>query len=621
MNPTQPRRAWRSFLQAACLSASLLLAMPGHGQDAGLPGIEIGLSAPAAAPAKVAKLTATIVPEVKVIGQGKAFRVAVKIVHAPDNHSYGKKLPADGTGQATRLEWTLPAGWTAEDLEWPDPHEAKSTGGTTSLGYDGTVYLPAKITPAAGASGEVELKLKVHALVCDLTTCMPFKTETSLRVPAGAAEELDTTPAVVEVFAKIPAPPAPVPVPKSEPEKGFAYYLMFAFIGGLILNIMPCVFPVLGIKILGVVQQAGGAKSKIVLHALAYTLGVLICFWALGGLVIALGKGWGFQLQDPRFVYGLAVFFLIFSLNMAGVFEIGASAVGVGADLQAQEGVKGSFFSGLLATVVATPCSAPFLGTALGYTVTLPAFQAMIMFSTIGLGLASPFLVLSVFPKMLAALPRPGAWMESFKQGMSFLLFGTVLFLVWVLTGMVEGQPMLFLLLSMVAVAAGCWVYGRWCLPHKSSATKAKALIVALLLAAGGVWAGWPALEEKPLDTASHTEGGLVWEGWTPEKVKELRAAGKAVYVDYTAKWCATCQLNKRVYKDEAVKALIKEKGIVLLKADWTLPNETLRLSLLEHGKAAVPFNLLYLPGTDAPIAMPELLTVENVSAAFKQIQ
>jgi thiol:disulfide interchange protein len=375
----------------------------------------------------------------------------------------------------------------------------------------------------------------------------------------------------------------------------------------LILNVMPCVFPVLGIKVLSVVQQAGENKKQVLFHGLAYTFGVLVCFWALGALVITLGKAWGFQLQSPGFVYGLGAFFLIFGLSMAGLFEIGASAVGVGQNLQSQHGLGGSFFSGLLAVVVATPCSAPFLGPALGYTVTLPAFQALIMFSMIGLGLASPFLVLAIFPKLVSALPRPGAWMESFKQGLSFLLFGTVVFLIWVLTGMVQGQPLLFSMLGLVLIAFGCWVYGRWSLPHKSARTRLIAVILTLLSIGGGLYAGWPVKEDK-------------WAEWSPEKVAELRAANKPVYIDFTAQWCVTCQVNKRVYKNEALKKLIAEKKVVLLKADWTNEDPRITQAISALGKAAVPVNVLYLPGQAEPIILPELLSVDNVSEALSKV-
>jgi thiol:disulfide interchange protein len=561
-----------------------------------------------------AKLTASLIPEVKAAAPGQPFRVAVKLVHLEHWHSYGKELPPEIIGKPTRLKWTLPEGWSVDELPWPPTKEVDSTDGKKSQGYEGTVYLPVKITPAGKAGDAVEITVKVDALVCDPSNCMPAKPEAKLTITLAEKAEVD--PANASVFGQAEVQPEPKPATRS-----FAGYLLFAFIGGLILNVMPCVFPVLGIKVLSVVQQAGEDKKQVLFHGLAYTFGVLVCFWALGALVISLGKAWGFQLQSPGFVFGLCAFFLIFSLSMAGVFEIGASAVGVGQNLQAQHGFSGSFFSGLLAVVVATPCSAPFLGPALGYTVTLPAFQALVMFSMIGLGLASPFLVLAIMPKLVSALPRPGAWMESFKQGLSFLLFGTVLYLLWVLTGMLEGQPMLFLMLGLVLISMGCWIYGRWFLPHKTGRTRLIALLLTLGTVGGGLAFGWQQLDEneRPVPKAV-VESGLTWEVWSPEKVEELRAANTPIYIDYTAKWCVTCQVNKRVYKDAALQKLIADKKVVLLKADWTNEDPRITKALSDLGKAAVPVNVLYVPGQAEPMLLPELLTVGNVSEALGKI-
>ncbi len=567
-----------------------------------------------------AKVKASIVSEVKSAVPGQSFRVAVKLIHEEHWHTYGKELPPEVIGKPTKLKWTLPEGWTVEELPWPATKEVESTDGKKSQGYEGTVYLPAKMTASGKAGDTRQISVKVDALACNPENCMPVKPEAMLSILLSDKVEID--PAAADVFGIAPAaePAAVKGMSVKSVERSFLGYLVFAFIGGLILNVMPCVFPVLGIKIMSVVEQAGEDKKQVLLHGLSYTLGILLCFWGLGGLVIALGKTWGFQLQSPGFVYGLCVFFLIFGLNMAGLFEIGASAVGVGADLQAKHGLSGSFFSGLLATVVATPCSAPFLGSALGYTVTLPAPQAMLMFTMIGIGLASPFLVLSLVPSLVSALPRPGAWMESFKQAMSFLLFGTVAFLAWVLTGMIEGQPLLFLLFSLVIIALGCWIYGRWSLPHKPSRTRLIAVLLTLGCLVGGMTFGWPKVEKGTDSEGSHVEGGLNWEAWSPEKAAQLRTEGKAVYIDYTAKWCFTCQVNKRVYKDAALQKLIADKKIVLLKADWTNEDPRITKALSDLGKAAVPVNVLYLPGKSEPVILPELLSVNNVSEAFNQV-
>ncbi len=608
------------------------------------PSQEISVGGDGSGQKKAEQVTASLVSEVKTAAPGQPFRVAVKLVHAPHNHTYGKKLPADGTGLVTTLAWTLPDGWKVEELPWPEPHELISTGGVMSLGFEDTVHLPARITPAGSVGTMADIAVKVVVLVCDPKSCTRKTLNTKLSLPLAASAELDPTAA--EAFAKSQDAAASKKKTESSPAAGqdapltaaassgvtlkalppkaaahsFGVYLIFGFIGGLILNVMPCVFPVLGIKVMGVVQQAGEDKRQVLLHGLAYTFGILICFWALGALVISLGKGWGFQLQSPGFVFGLCAFFLIFALNMAGVFEVGASAIGIGAELQTKHGFGGSFFSGLLATIVATPCSAPFLGSALGLAVTLSPVPAMLMFTMIGLGLASPFLLLAFAPKLIATLPRPGAWMESFKQAMSFLLFGTVAFLIWVLTGMIEGQPMLFTLLSFVLIALGCWIYGRWSLPHKPARTRIIAVVLMLAAIGGGLAFGWPNRDAMAVSNSSSTTGGLVWEVWSPEKVAQLRAEKTPVYIDFTAKWCLTCQVNKRVYQDPALQALFEKKNVTLLKADWTNEDDTIKKALADLGKAAVPVNVLYIPAQEEPFILPELLSVENVTEALNQL-
>jgi thiol:disulfide interchange protein len=615
------------------LAATLLAATALHAQTFSFEGTD--------AP-KPQRVTAELMAEVTAAAPGQPFQAAVKLVHGKDSHTYGKVLPPEIVGKPTKLVWKLPEGWQVEELPWPATHKVSSTGGEMSEGYDGTVYLPVKITPPASAAvgSSVDLKVKVDALVCDPKSCMPFIKEVALTL--NIATTAETNAANAAVFGGAPSAEKKTPEPKSVAAESegtpsaapaiapksplpFAQLLLYAFIGGLILNIMPCVFPVLGIKVTSVVQQAGEDRRKVVLHGVMYTVGILLSFWVLGGIAIALNKGWGSQLQSPAFNFFLAAFFLIFALNMAGLFEIGTSAIGVGAGLQSKGGLGGSFFSGLLATVVATPCSAPFLGTALGATLALPTSQSMLIFTLIGLGLASPFLLLSIFPGLVSALPRPGAWMESFKQGMSFLLFGTAGFMLYLLTEKIEGLPILFAILGMVLIALGCWIYGRWALPHKAARTQNIARVLTLLAIGGGLWAGLPDASA----TRSHAEesvnlkdpDALHWETWSPEKVAALRAAKQPVYIDFTASWCLTCQVNKRVYADAGLRALFKQHKVATLKADWSNENETIRLALEALGKRAVPVNVLYIPGVEEPFILDELLTVGNVTAALKKLE
>ncbi len=600
------------------LATLALLVTFAQGQSIDLPGLD---------DKPKQNVTASLVTEVSAAAPGTPFRAAVKLVHVPGAHTYGKVLPPEIIGKPTKVTWTLPDGWKADELPWPAVHPFKSLDGTPSEGYEGTVYIPAHITPPATATAgaKAEVKVKIDGLVCDDKSCMPFKQEAAVTLnialqPVANAELSSifaTLPAMAEATASDTTTPASAEAPPT-----FLFIMFSAFIGGLIQNVMPCVFPVLGIKVVSIVKQAGEDRKQVVMHGLIYTLGILLSFWALGGLVVALGKGWGFQLQSAGFNFGLAAFFLIFGLNMAGVFEIGASAVGVGQDLQAKHGFSGSFFSGLLATLVSTPCSAPFLGTALGFAVKLPAPQAMLLFTLIGLGLASPFLLLSAFPKLVSALPRPGAWMESFKQGMSFLLFGTVAFMLWVLTGMIEGLPLLILMLGLVLVALGCWIYGRWSLPHKPARIRTISVILALIAIVSGLYLGWPHVDKQTSSSAhgAKLENGLLWEPWSEAKVAELIAAGKPVYIDFTAKWCWTCQVNKRVYSDAKLQELFKKHGVVAVKADYTNEDEAIKKAFTALGRGAVPVNVLYIPGEKKPHVLPEILTVDNVAEALNKI-
>ncbi len=408
------------------------------------------------------------------------------------------------------------------------------------------------------------------------------------------------------------------PAHPQSPPPTFAGTLLIAFLGGLILNLMPCVFPVLGIKILGFVNQSGGNRASTVRHGLAFAGGVLISFWALAGLLLALRAGgaqlgWGFQLQSPSFVFAMAAFLLLFAFSLSGVLEVGLSATGVGAGLQSRDGFIGSFFTGALATLVATPCSAPFLAAALPVALTLPATAALIVFTAIALGLSLPYLLLSIFPAAVRVLPRPGAWMETFKQLMAFPLYATVAWLVWVLAAQTADDDLALrnILFALVGVALSAWLYGRFGQPHGTPLRRRLGLIAALLSLAGSLWLGWPnSADPSAAAPSAHGKTDLVWHNWSPEAVANAIAAGRPVYVDFTARWCATCQTNKAiVFSSAEVRRTFAERDVLLLRADWTSRDPAITTELARWGKSAVPFNLLYLPGHDAPVELPTLLT------------
>lgn len=396
----------------------------------------------------------------------------------------------------------------------------------------------------------------------------------------------------------------------------FIAIIGLAFIGGFILNFMPCVFPILGLKVMGFVKQAGEDRRQVTLHGLIFTLGILVSFWILTGILIALRAGgaelgWGFQLQSPAFVFALTVVLFIFALNLSGLFEIGGSAIGIGSKLTAKSGPTGSFFSGVLATVVATPCAAPFLAPALGAALTLTAFESLLVFTSIALGLALPYLLLSIFPEMVKLLPRPGAWMESFKQFLAFPLYAATGYLLWVLGGQIDEFNFLSAIFGLVFIAMAAWVYGRWSTPVRRSAVRLWSRVGTIALFTLGLYFGYP------LEKTSR----IIWESWSPEKVIALQAEGYPVYVDFTARWCATCQTNKAVvFSSDAVANKMREKDVVALKADWTLFDPLITNALASYGRSAVPFNLIYDPNQSEPIILPELLTPGIVLEALDKL-
>ncbi len=403
------------------------------------------------------------------------------------------------------------------------------------------------------------------------------------------------------------------PPAKSLPLAEFLPVLGGMLLGGLILNLMPCVFPVIGLKIMGFVQQAGQDRSKIALHGGMFAVGVLASFGVLSGILFAARSaagnsiGWGYQLQNPWVVLSLMLLMFVLALNMFGLFELGTSATSVGGSLQSKQGLGGTFFSGVLATIVATPCSAPFLGVAIGAAIALPAFQFFTAFAAMAVGLSLPYLILSIFPGLIGLLPRPGAWMESFKQAMSFLLFATAGYLLWVYAGQIGLDNLLGPIFGLSGIAVAAWIYGRWNLPHRPRRTRFTAMTLTALFAAGGF------LLVKPPEKSA-----LVWEPWSQERVDELLEEGTPVYIDFTAQWCATCQVNKkRAYTAEVI-ALMKQKGIVALKADKTSPDPKIEEKLQELGRSAIPVNVLIVPGKD-PLITPELLTPAYLKEFFSK--
>jgi thiol:disulfide interchange protein DsbD len=406
--------------------------------------------------------------------------------------------------------------------------------------------------------------------------------------------------------------------------------LSFAFLGGILLNLMPCVFPVLGIKVMGFVEHAHGDTRAMRLQGLVFAAGVLVSFVVLAGVMLAFRGagsqlGWGFQLQSPAFVMLLAALFFVLALNLSGVFEWGAFAQSMTSDVSAKGRYADAFLAGVLASVVATPCTAPFMGAAVGFTLSQSAPVAMAIFAMLGIGMALPVLVLAFAPRLLKVLPRPGAWMETFKQVLAFPLYATVGWLVWVIGAQNGNDAVLQLLIGLVLIAMGAWVYGRW--GHSGRAWHP---VFALLLAAAGIAVAWPRVEpETPGASASSPSsapvvaraGELPWQAWSPELVRDLTEQGRPVFVDFTAAWCVTCQVNKRValHNAEVIRAFAG-RGVVPLRADWTRQDPRITATLAELGRNAIPVYALYIPGERAPRLLPEVLTPTLILAELSKL-
>jgi thiol:disulfide interchange protein DsbD len=408
---------------------------------------------------------------------------------------------------------------------------------------------------------------------------------------------------------------------------GLTLAILGALVGGFLLNLMPCVFPVLAIKVIGF-AQTDSSQAQHRAAGMAYTVGVVLSFMLLGGLMLGLRAageqlGWGFQLQSPPVVAGLALLFTLLGLNLAGVFEFGQMLPSSLATLQSRHPTVNAGLSGVLAVAVASPCTAPFMGASLGLAIALPVWQALMVFAAMGVGMALPYLAASWWPGIARALPRPGAWMQTFRQAMAFPMFATVIWLLWVLgqqTGIDGASSLLALLLT---VAWLVWALGlsgrtRWVL---------SGLALVALLWLGSSWLPL-ALREAPADQPSATAretnqaaagaNASTWQPWSEAALQAQLAAGRPVFVDFTAAWCVTCQYNKKTtLADARVLADFAARQVVLMRADWTRRDPAITQALTALGRSGVPVYALYAPGR-APVLLSELPSVTEVQTALQ---
>jgi thiol:disulfide interchange protein DsbD len=432
-----------------------------------------------------------------------------------------------------------------------------------------------------------------------------------LRLPQGSspAAYLIST----EVSKEPPAPSGGSGVTRD----GLLVMTLFAFAGGLILNLMPCVFPVLSIKAVSLLKAAERDDVSIRRNGLSYTAGVFASFYALVGFLLILraggsSLGWGFQLQSPGFVAFLACLLFAMGLNLAGFLEVGQSILGIGSSLTQTDGWTASFFTGVLATVVATPCTAPFMGAAVGFALSQPIASCFLIFSGMALGLSAPFLLLAYMPALGRFLPKPGRWMETLKQVLAFPVFATVIWLLWVFGAQVSLDGLARLLSALLMITLAAWMMSRW-------STRASAAVAVVLTLGGFYWA-LPASSSRRTAEERATQG-LAWETFTPAKLNESRAAGTPVLIDFTAAWCLTCQVNERVaFRSAEVQDRLRRAGIRLLRADWTSYDADVTRQLSAYGRGGVPLYVLY-GNTGEPVVLPDgLLKAGTVVRALNQL-
>ena len=389
-----------------------------------------------------------------------------------------------------------------------------------------------------------------------------------------------------------------------------------ALLGGLILNLMPCVFPILAIKVMGFARHARDRRGHRI-SGLAYSAGVVLSFLALGALMLGLRSageqlGWGFQLQSPAVVAALAVLFTVMGLNLAGLFHFGQMLPSRMLVLESKNPAANAFLSGVLAVAIASPCTAPFMGASLGLALGLPATQALLIFAAIGMGMALPYLAASMSPAVARLLPHPGAWMDTFRRAMAFPMFATVVWLVWVLgqqSGIDGAGALLALLVALSLVLWAFTLKGR-----------SRVIIATVSIAVFGLLAGAIGPNViKPAETLIAASSNERWQTWAPGRVEQVLATGVPVFVDFTAAWCVTCQYNKTTLADADVLADLDAKKVTLLRADWTRRDPAITAALSQLGRTGVPVYVIYKNGS-APVVLSEILSVQEVRSALASL-
>jgi len=498
-----------------------------------------------------------LITETKTLQPGQSLWVGVLLKHDRHWHSYYKD-PGD-SGLPTKIKWQLPPGFKIGEIQWPAPTKIEVSG-LVNYGYGEVLLLSRLQVPQNLKPGQkVELSALVDFLVCS-EVCLPAKATVSQTLyiedtlPQNQHQKL-----IANTLAEIALEKQGV-IHQKHSGTSLLWIILAAFMGGMILNLMPCVFPVLAIKVFGFLQHGNKGINHARLHGAIYALGIMVSFWLLAGALIILKAtglelGWGFQLQSPIFVLALGILFVILALNMWGLFEINFSMTT--GSKKIQNPYAATFFQGVLAVIVATPCTAPFMGVALGYALTTTLFSSFIIFTAMALGLSFPYLLLSFFPALIKKLPQPGNWMVILKKVLAIPLLLTAIWLLTIFFSLIQPQVI-----------------------------------------------------NQNIKT--------VWEVYSPAREQQLLKTRQPFFIDFTASWCLTCQVNKKLVLEKAtVLQKFKEKQYVLLRADWTNQNEMIAQTLKRYGRSGVPVYVIY-SGEGSPKLLSEILTVPMVLKAIR---
>ena len=610
----RPPAAWRVTAFVLLVSSVLAPALRAQGFGGGQHKATLALAADRASYA-----------------EGAALRVAAKVTiedhwHVNSNTpSYDYLIPTALTLSLGDVE--LPA-----EVEYP-PHSMQKFAFTEEpiAVYDGIFRILAELVLPADTRGDVELTGHLRYQACDDRQCLPPITrQATLTVSVGEEGAASNTTWFAPLDQETDAgtdteptagSPAGAPGAGTSPAStvpGFLMILVFAFLGGVVLNAMPCVLPVLSLKIFGLMKSAGQGRRHLLAGTLATTAGIVLSFWLLALAAVLASKtgaavGWGIQFQQPGFVTFLAVVVVLFSLNMWGLFEIplpqSMAQVAGGAQ---REGLVGHFVSGLFATLMATPCSAPFLGTAVGFALAQDALTIFTVFTAIGLGLASPYLIIAILPRAVDLMPKPGSWMVTVRGVMGFLLAAAAIWLFYVLAGQIQPESLALVQLSLLGVALATW------LVHQAKGPSVKRFAIALGVVAA-VASVAVAAGAEPASQGVAGSSRIAWQPFDEAEAEALSRDGRLVFVDFTADWCLTCKANERlVIETDAIVEAFETHEVVAMKGDWTNRDDTIGEYLGRYGRSSVPFYILYRPGSE-PLPFGEVLTKGRVLDALAE--